>query len=193
MISHEHRCIFIHIPKCAGTSIASVLGHFEGHRGRGWQDHRSVRMIEQPLFTPHILSSTENLTEVLRRFRHRYQPATNYRNKFTVSRDQFERYFKFAFVRNPWSRAFSWYRNVMRDEFHRNEHGIGREMGLNEYLRAFAGTGSLRPQVYWLKNFKGAIALDFIGRFENLVRDTEYVFEKLNIRADSLPPQDQGR
>ena len=34
MISHQHKCIFIHIPKCAGTSIefffkhnAAALGH----------------------------------------------------------------------------------------------------------------------------------------------------------------------
>ena len=25
-ISHTHRCIFIHIPKCAGTSVETALG-----------------------------------------------------------------------------------------------------------------------------------------------------------------------
>ena len=42
MISHKHKykCIFIHIPKCAGTSIEKALGHFELYNGRGRQDHR---------------------------------------------------------------------------------------------------------------------------------------------------------
>ena len=39
MISHKHQCIFVHIPKCAGTSIASALGHLDNHTGRGGQDH----------------------------------------------------------------------------------------------------------------------------------------------------------
>uniref|UniRef100_A0A1D9FVM8 Sulfotransferase family protein n=1 Tax=Moorena producens (strain JHB) TaxID=1454205 RepID=A0A1D9FVM8_MOOP1 len=48
MISHEHKCIFVHIPKCAGTSIEHLLGHFDDFSGRGGQDHRSIRTIEQP-------------------------------------------------------------------------------------------------------------------------------------------------
>ena len=34
MVSHKHKCIFIHIPKCAGTSIEEALGHFDGYRGK---------------------------------------------------------------------------------------------------------------------------------------------------------------
>ena len=36
MISNDYRCIFIHIPKCAGTSIEDALGHLDNHPGRGW-------------------------------------------------------------------------------------------------------------------------------------------------------------
>lgn len=72
MISHKYKCVFIHIPKCAGTSIESALGHLDNHVGRGGQDHRTIRMIEKPLFTPRIFSSRENLYEVLRRIKHQY-------------------------------------------------------------------------------------------------------------------------
>ena len=70
MISHKYKCIFIHIPKCAGTSIEAALGHLDGHTGRGGQDHRSIRMIQS--ITPRAFFSVENLQEVLRRLKHQY-------------------------------------------------------------------------------------------------------------------------
>ena len=57
MISHEHKCIFIHIPKCAGTSIESALGHLNNYTGINRQDHRTIRMIEKPIITTNFFSS----------------------------------------------------------------------------------------------------------------------------------------
>lgn len=34
MISHKHKIIFIHLPKCAGTSIERSFGHNINHVGR---------------------------------------------------------------------------------------------------------------------------------------------------------------
>jgi hypothetical protein len=36
MISHEHRCIFVHIPKTAGNSVNRVFGV-------GWEDHKDLQ------------------------------------------------------------------------------------------------------------------------------------------------------
>ena len=66
MISHKHTFIFIHIPKCAGTSIESAFGHFDGFSGRGGQDHRSFRMIEKPIVSLNSLSSVENIKEIVK-------------------------------------------------------------------------------------------------------------------------------
>ena len=51
MISHNYKFIHIHIPKCAGTSIEKAFGHFDAHTGKNAQDHRTLRMIEQPWLT----------------------------------------------------------------------------------------------------------------------------------------------
>src|SRR5215510_9726425 len=105
MISNEYKCIFIHIPKCAGTSIESALGHNLHYTGREAQDHRTIRMIEKPIFTRSLFQSKENLFEALRRVKHGLRREGNPRNRLTVTRDQYDRYFKFTIVRNPWSRA----------------------------------------------------------------------------------------
>lgn len=191
MISHEYKCIFIHIPKCAGTSIESVLGHLDNHSGRDGQDHRSLRMIEQPLGSLNIFRSKENLREVGERLRHKFREEKNFRNKYTVTGKQYNDYFKFSFVRNPWARAHSWYKNVMRDEIHREQHHITGDMPFNDFLKRFAGKGMLQTQTYWIKNYKGFIPLDYIGRFENLMEDFREICKKLNVSL-TLPHKKKG-
>lgn len=192
MISHRYRCIFIHIPKCAGTSIESVLGHLDNHSGRGGQDHRSIRMIENPVVSLSMFSSKDNVTDVLRRIRHKYRDTSNPNNKLTVTREQYQNYFKFTVIRNPWARAFSWYKNVMRDEVHKKKHGIMHELPLNEFLRLYAGKGLLRPQTYWLKDFRGHIPLDYIMRFENLTSEFLEIVRLMNIEKIELPHKIKG-
>jgi hypothetical protein len=149
-------------------------------------------MIEKPIFTPHLFRSRENIFEVLRRVKHTFRKEGNPRNQRTVTRNQYDRYFKFAFVRNPWSRAYSWYKNVMADELHRQGRPIDGQTPLYEFLRLYAGRGALRPQVYWLKSFDGSIQLNFVGRFENLLGDFQEVCKCLNLPTLPLPHMVKG-
>ncbi len=193
MISHTHRCIFIHIPKCAGTSIENALGHFDGHEGRGGQDHRGIRMLEQPFPTPLAFTGKENIEESLRRIKFPYKSNPNPRNKYTVNKAQYDSYYKFTIVRNPWARAYSWYKNVLRDEIHQQRLGINmQEIDLIEFFRRFVGRGMLRPQTYWLKNFKGEIPMDYVGRFEHLAADFEEVCRRMGKEPIILPHKIKG-
>jgi hypothetical protein len=149
-------------------------------------------MIEKPLLTPHIFSSGENIIEILRRIHYKFRIHTNPCNKFTVTKEQYASYFKFAFIRNPWSRAYSWYKAVMRDEDMRKYFKITEPLSLNEFLRLFKGKGALRPQTCWIKNFSGAIPLDYIGRFENLNEDFKEACKLMNIAPITLPHASKG-
>lgn len=193
MISHNYKCIFIHIPKCAGTSIEKALGHFEGHSGRGGQDHRPIRMIEKPSFTIHTLSSIENMLEFRSRLKRRNSTTIyNPNNKIEVTKEQYKTYFKFTIVRNPWSRAFSWYKNVMRDEIHKKNYGIYSDISFNHFLKKFMGKGMLRPQTYWLQDYRGKINFDYIGRFELLQETFDVINSHLDVKHISFAHEIKG-
>ena len=178
MISHKYKFIHIHIPKCAGSSIEKVFGHLDGHIGRNGQDHRTIRMIERPCFTINSISSISNLKELLLRLRHKMIMKTNPKNHENVTADQFKNYFKFTVVRNPYSRIFSWYRRVIKDEVLLNYYKISENIEFHDYLNKFLNKKNymIRPQVYWLKNFEGKINLDYIGKFEEI----EKVFKEIS-------------
>ena len=89
MISHDKKCIFIHIPKCGGTSVEDVIWPKE--QGR----------TEVDLWMGFVS-----------RFENKYQTgglqhllARQVREE--VGSDVFSAYYKFAFVRNPWDRIVS--------------------------------------------------------------------------------------
>ena len=115
MISTRHRCIFVHIPKTAGTSVEAALGWFTEYT-RGAQDHRSIRKLREAI-TP----------------------------------DEFCTYFKFTFVRNPWDRVVSWYKNALEDPVHRQKYGISETCSFREFLTAHEANWGLKSQLRWIQ------------------------------------------
>ena len=78
------------------------------------QDHRTIRQIEPEA----------EAVGALDKVRAWLGGAEEPTDPQTVTPRQYQSYFKFTFVRNPWARAFSWYRNVMDDERHQAKHGV---------------------------------------------------------------------
>ena len=89
MISHEHRCVFVHIPKNAGQSVEHV---FVDDLGLTWATRAPLllRANDRPEIGPPRLA---HLT------------AAEYLRHHYLSRALWDAYFTFAVVRNPWSRA----------------------------------------------------------------------------------------
>lgn len=96
MISHHHKAIFVHIPKCAGQSVETV---FLNDLGLTWETRAPLllRPNDQKLLGPPRLA---HLT------------AAEYFRCQYVPRSMFDAYFRFAILRDPWARAVSLYRHL---------------------------------------------------------------------------------
>jgi hypothetical protein len=169
MISHPHRCIFIHIPKTAGSSIARALGGFE-ELAPGVQDHRTVREFEPVSAGKYLRAARQGDAWVFRR-----DILNITAGLVPPPRRIWQRYFKFSFVRNPWARIYSWYANVIRDPIRRREFGASADTTLAEFVEHCLDHFETRPQMFWLKDTAGQVPLDFVGRFESLQADWDTV------------------
>ena len=94
MISHHHKCIFIHIPKTAGQSIEHC---FIRSLGLTWETRAPLllRYNDRPELGPPSLAHLK------------YSEYSEYKY---ITEEQIQTYFKFAFIRNPWSRLVSIYK-----------------------------------------------------------------------------------
>lgn len=133
-------------------------------------------------------------------FAERHDTIAFYRDSFPR---QFEKYFKFAFVRNPWDRIYSQYRYLRykrKEEIadcsfetwlYRNEEALGTPekflFGRNREIFIH----HLTDQLGWVV-MDDKVAVDFIGRYESLENDFAYVCERLNAKIE-LPKLNKSK
>ncbi|HEY7544034.1 MAG TPA: sulfotransferase family protein [Blastocatellia bacterium] len=116
--------------------------------------------------------------------------------------------FSFAFVRNPWDRLVSCYRDKIRGEVEGYTYFTIRPgvanclarfdafvpgMPFADFVAAVASISDedadehFRSQYTFVTNEDGEIGVDFIGRFEQLAEDFRFVQERIGLPCNDLP------
>ena len=168
MICHHYKCVFVHIPKTAGQSIEHA---FLNLLNLNWE-------MRAPLLLRY------NDHQELGPPRLAHLKAEEYVSYKYLTQEMFDDYYKFSFVRNPWSRMISFYKY-----FGFNKRYEFKSFLLNVFKnRVWQETyWFVGPQSEFVCDKDGNILMDYIGKFENLQNDFNYVFQKLGLSPTDIP------
>jgi len=156
IISHKHKFIFIRVPKTASTSIQLALGKICG------PDDIVTAFFDTDASPYH---HPRNNAE--------YGPHTAARKiKRKISPEIWDSYFKFAFERNPFDKVVSRYHMKILKSY---------DKSFKEFCLECAGGVRSFVKGIELYSIDGKIVVDFIGKYENLNEDFNFVCDKLNL------------
>ncbi len=168
MICHHYKCIFIHIPKNAGQSIEHVFLESLGLT----RETRAPLLLRE---NPHPELGPPRLAHL---------KAQDYVDCSYLSQELFDQYFKFTFVRNPWSRVVSLYKYL----------GYNQKYSFKDFLKKKL-LPDLLSNMYWfvcpqselIYSDDGELLADYIGRFETLQADFDEICAKIEFPQTPLP------
>lgn len=173
VISHKNKCIYVHIPKAAGTSIIEILQDPDDGIDEDFGETVPFAAADFKFDPP------PNHLRAVDYLKYRY-----------LSKEQYQSYFKFSFVRNPWARIVSEYK-------YRN---YAWKYSFKEFIFNYFPQPSwsdrychVIPQYDFLYDEKGNKQVDFIGRFENIQNDFNEVCSHLNIPERKLVHSNQSQ
>jgi hypothetical protein len=181
MISHAHKTVFIHIPKCGGQSVETC---FLEDLGLDWATR-----------APLLLRRNDNFRIGPCRLAH--MTALEYTKFHYLSEALFESYYSFAIVRDPVSRVLSMFNYLGIQD------AMGTNMALEPFLydwlaRQFSFAESyatehhryhghywfVRPQADFVNKADGTLAVDQIFTLESLSPNFESLKSKAGLKAN---------
>jgi hypothetical protein len=171
MISHKHKCIFIHISKCAGSTIEKAFGtdlndntENNNHNLFGW-NHKHKLFLQHA--TPQELFDYD-----------------------FIKKDVWDSYFKFIIIRNPYDRAMSDYFWMTKDlkvkdsfENFLNMTGQFEKMKNKDDISEYRADHLKTQKDYFFLN-GNKIEYDSVIRFENISDGLDNVSLQLNLPSD---------
>lgn len=169
MISEKYKTLFVHIPKTGGQSVEHF---FLNLQNLDWNSRDKLLLRENKFrnFGPERLA---HLT------------AIEYKKYVYLSSNLYEKYYKFSFVRNPYSRLVSEYkyasytRGMTFKEFVKN--GFPKKDIFSDQYR------HIMPQYEFIYGRNGELLVDFVGKLENFQRDFDKICLILKIKNSILP------
>jgi hypothetical protein len=175
-LSRSHRFIFVHVYRSGGQSITAAL---EPYLTR-------PRLARVPL----LARIGDRRLDALREHNHGHISARELRA--ALPREQFDSFFKFAFVRNPWSWQVSVFHFVRQRPDHPDHEFFETLRDFNHYLDWRVNTAGPRLQSDLVCDTSGEVLVDFLGHYETLAADFATVCARLGI-SRALPHKNRSQ
>lgn len=175
IVSHKHKFIFFAVPKTATHAIREALRQHMG--AEDWE--QQVLFGRQCLPIPEIAALQHGHISV-RQIKPHLAPEV------------WDTYLKFGFVRNPFDRFVSTCFFLNRGDEDFAAHAVTfmkRALTRSRFRERILVT----PQALQLCDTDGEIALDYIGRYENLQQSFDRVCEQIGISTSDLPQKNPSK
>ncbi|MEM9006728.1 MAG: sulfotransferase family 2 domain-containing protein [Cyanobacteria bacterium P01_F01_bin.86] len=191
LVCNTHKFIFVHIPKTAGTSVAVSLS-----QSFKWNDLIIGGTEFGELVQPHY-KSTFGLSK--------HSSAREI--KAIVGTDIWNEYYKFTFVRHPYTRTISLYTYIQKVLKVKGLRGYFRFLlgkthvqtwqlsqaylqtkNFSEFIRheKFLRSFTTASQTNYLIDHKDELDIDFIGKFEDLSKDFATISNQVGLESRPL-------
>lgn len=187
-INHEKKAIFIHIPKTAGSYVSNALVKYYG-----FTNYLNVLVNKRPEHD--IICNTNKFPIVLTGNQMydnsffnkfigilKYCQTSDYINEqCNMDSDKWKSYFKFCFIRHPYSRIISAWKHIKK--IFPNTLSFEQYILQNKYKVSNIEYGHIfMSQTKHITNSSGTCGVNMIGRFENLEKDLEIILRKIGIQ-----------
>ncbi|WP_079202268.1 sulfotransferase family 2 domain-containing protein [Pseudomonas sp. CC6-YY-74] len=176
MISHAHRCVFVHIPKCGGQSVERI---FIEDCGLTWESR--APLILRPNDNPD--AGPPRLAHLTYRDYLRYGYADE-----ALMRE----YFVFSVVRNPYARVLSLYRYLRYDS-----SMSFAEFVIDVLCWQVKNKGDMcwfmSPQFEYVCDAKGFVGIDQWVRLEEIDEKLPPLLQKVGVSVSEIPRANKTR
>lgn len=170
LISDSNEFIFVRVRKTASQSMWAALEPYVLPRPDGrWARFKSRSGLERDYH----------------KFRFRAHEEITMAQKL-LPPERFERYFKFAIVRNPWHRLVSEYEFILKSPGH-GRHQRVKDLGGFEGFIEMQIPRRDAYQINQLCDAGGNFLMDFVGKLETLDEDWKTISERIGIPYRELP------
>lgn len=176
LISDSHEFIFLRMRKVASTSMRDILRPVCIPVPQGRFVHLKSRAHLSTNYRKHVFRAHEDILSARR----------------LMPRALFNRYFKFAFVRNPWERLVSEYEFLLRKTDHGRHEKVKRLAGFAQFIDMQIPRRDAY-QSNMLCDRGGVLLMDFVGKLEHLEADWKTVCERIQIDYQPLPRKNVTR
>ena len=108
-------------------------------------------------------------------------------------KNDFDRYFKFTFVRNPWDRVFSAYHFLKKGGMNESDKKWSTENlsaygDFDEFVKRWLNISNINQYIHFIPQYRflclpneRQLLVDFLGLFENIQDDFEFIKNKLSL------------
>ena len=190
IISHTHKFLTIAIPKTGSKSIRQSLDATDSN-------YIDVRPVVNDINSPY----------------YQHVNADRLKHEFAEKGWNWDEYFKFTFVRNPYSLEVSMYsymhtiikqwRNgegkfankklpfAVKRQVELYKNFIEKYPTFRDHVLHHTTKKGIKPQLEYICDKNGNNLLDFIGKFETLQQDFDTVCDKIGIPRQKLPHENK--